>query len=105
MPLLQLFREGWVRPALFFGNNPDYPTPISSPVQSLRPARAICESCHTPARYVGENLLVKSSFADDEKNTETQTALVLHLGGLDSLSQLSGIHGVHWDLPQPSRCR
>ncbi len=22
MPLLQRFREGWVRPALFFGNNP-----------------------------------------------------------------------------------
>ena len=34
-------------------------------------------------------------FADDEKNTETQTVLVLHLGGVDSLSHLSGIHGVH----------
>jgi hypothetical protein len=74
---------------------PNYPTPIPSPVQSLRPARQICEGCHTPARYVGEKLLVKSSFADDEKNTETQTVLVLHLGGMDSLSQLSGIHGVH----------
>jgi nitrate/TMAO reductase-like tetraheme cytochrome c subunit len=74
---------------------PNYPTPIPSPVQSLRPARQICEGCHTPARYVGEKLLVKSSFANDEKNTETQTVLVLHLGGMDSLSQLSGIHGVH----------
>jgi hypothetical protein len=74
---------------------PNYPTPIPSPVQNLRPARQICEGCHTPARYVGEKLLVKSSFADDEKNTETQTVLVLHLGGLDSLSRLSGIHGVH----------
>jgi hypothetical protein len=44
---------------------------------------------------VGEKLLVKSTFADDEKNTETQTVLVLHLGGRDSLSQLSGIHGTH----------
>ncbi len=74
---------------------PDYPTPIPSPVQNLRPARQICEGCHTPAKFVGEKLLVKSSFADDEKNTETQTVLVLHLGGLDSLSHLSGIHGVH----------
>ena len=72
-----------------------YPTPIESPVQSLRPARDICEGCHTPARFVGEKLLVKSSFADDEKNTETQTVVVLHLGGRDSLSQLSGIHGTH----------
>jgi nitrate/TMAO reductase-like tetraheme cytochrome c subunit len=72
-----------------------YPTPIPSPVESLRPARYICEGCHTPARFVGEKLLVKSSFADDEKNTESQTVVVLHLGGLDGLSHLTGIHGVH----------
>ncbi|MGD0631276.1 MAG: NapC/NirT family cytochrome c [Terracidiphilus sp.] len=72
-----------------------YPTPIESPVQNLRPARDICEGCHTPARFIGEKLLVKSNFADDEKNTETQTVVVLHLGGSDSLSHLTGIHGVH----------
>jgi nitrate/TMAO reductase-like tetraheme cytochrome c subunit len=74
---------------------PDYPTPIESPVRNLRPARDICEGCHTPARFVGEKLLVKSTFADDEKNTETQSVVVLHLGGRDSLSHLTGIHGVH----------
>ena len=73
----------------------NYPTPIPSPVRNLRPARVICEGCHTPARFVGEKLLVKSSFADDEQNTETQTVLVLHLGGQDALSHLTGIHGVH----------
>jgi len=72
-----------------------YPTPIPSPVQNLRPAREICEGCHTPARFIGEKLLVKSTFADDEKNTETQSVVVLHLGGRDSLSHLTGIHGVH----------
>lgn len=72
-----------------------YPRPIPSPVNSLRPARYICESCHTPTRFIGEKLLVKSEFADDEQNTETQTVLVLHLGGEDSLSHLTGIHGVH----------
>jgi nitrate/TMAO reductase-like tetraheme cytochrome c subunit len=72
-----------------------YPTPIPSPVTSLRPARFTCEGCHTPAKFVGEKLLVKSNFADDETNTESQTVLVLHLGGEDSLSRLSGIHGVH----------
>jgi len=74
---------------------PDYPTPIPSPVRNLRPAREICEACHTPAKFVGEKLLVKSSFADDEANTQAQTVVVLHLGGEDSLSHLSGIHGVH----------
>jgi nitrate/TMAO reductase-like tetraheme cytochrome c subunit len=74
---------------------PTYPTPIPSPVTNLRPARDICEACHTPARFIGEKLLVKSSFADDETNTETQSVVVLHLGGRDSLSNLHGIHGVH----------
>jgi len=74
---------------------PDYPTPIPSPVTSLRPARFTCEGCHTPAKFVGDKLLVKSSFADDEQNTESQTVLILHLGGVDSISHLSGIHGVH----------
>ena len=74
---------------------PDYPTPIESPVRNLRPAREICEACHPPAKFVGEKLLVKSTFADDAENTETQTVVVLHLGGQDSLSHLTGIHGVH----------
>jgi len=72
-----------------------YPTPIPSPVENLRPAREICEGCHTPAKFIGEKLLVKSSFADDEANTQTQSVVVLHLGGRDSLSNLSGIHGIH----------
>jgi nitrate/TMAO reductase-like tetraheme cytochrome c subunit len=74
---------------------PDYPTPIPSPVMNLRPAREICEGCHTPAKFIGEKLLVKSNFADDEKNSQTQTVVVLHLGGRESFSNLTGIHGVH----------
>ena len=74
---------------------PNYPTPIPSPVTSLRPARYTCEACHTPTRFDGDKLLVKSSFADDEQNSESQTVLILHLGGVDSLSHFTGIHGVH----------
>ena len=74
---------------------PRYPTPIPSPVTNLRPARYTCEGCHTPTRFDGDKLLVKSNFADDASNTETQTALILHLGGEDSLSHRTGIHGVH----------
>lgn len=74
----------------------NYPTPIPAPVRTLRPAREICEGCHTPAKFIGEKLLVKSSFADDEKNSKTMTMVLLHLGGRDSLSHLTGIHGVHF---------
>jgi hypothetical protein len=72
------------------------PRRFESPVQNLRPAREICEGCHTPARFIGEKLLVKSTFADDEKNTETQTVVVLHLGGRDSLSHSPAFTACTW---------
>jgi hypothetical protein len=74
---------------------PNYPTPIPSPVTSLRAAVYTCEACHSPTRFAGDKLLVKSEFADDEQNTETQTVLLMHVGGEDPLSHLSGIHGMH----------
>src|SRR6202034_832018 len=72
-----------------------WPTPIRATLNGLRPARETCEECHTPAKFVGEKLLVKTTFGDDEKNSMTRTVLVLHLGGVDSVSHLSGIHGAH----------
>ena len=75
---------------------PDYPTPIRIPGEESAPgARDLRSAATRRRRFVGEKLLVKSSFADDEQNTETQTVVVLHLGGQDSLSHLTGIHGVH----------
>ena len=72
-----------------------YPKPIPTPVTSLRPARDICEGCHTPAKFVGEKLIVFSYYGDDEKNSKTRSVVVLHLGGRDSISHLTGIHGIH----------
>jgi nitrate/TMAO reductase-like tetraheme cytochrome c subunit len=72
-----------------------FPRPILAPLSELRPARATCEECHAPKRYLGDKLLVKTTYGDDEKNGVTKTMLVLHLGGVDSLSHLSGIHGHH----------
>jgi nitrate/TMAO reductase-like tetraheme cytochrome c subunit len=72
-----------------------WPTPIRATLNGLRPARETCEECHTPAKFIGEKLLVKTTFGDDEKNAMTRTVLVLHLGGIDSVSHLSGIHGAH----------
>ncbi len=73
----------------------DYPTPITAPLNALRPARQTCEECHSPTHFTGEKLLVKTTFSDDEKNSITRTVLVLHLGGVDSLSHQTGIHGHH----------
>jgi hypothetical protein len=74
-----------------------YPTPIMATLSELRPARATCEECHSPTRFVGEKLLVETMYGDDEKNSVTHNILALHLGGVDSLSRRSGIHGHHLD--------
>ncbi|MGA7524660.1 MAG: NapC/NirT family cytochrome c [Acidobacteriaceae bacterium] len=72
-----------------------WPAPITAPLNVLRPARATCESCHNPQRFLGERLLVKTTFSNDEKNSVTRTILVLHLGGIEGVSQHRGIHGAH----------
>jgi hypothetical protein len=72
-----------------------WPTPIRASLNALRPARETCEECHSPTRFTGEKLLVKTTFGDDVKNSVTRTVLVLHLGGVDSVSHFSGIHGHH----------
>jgi nitrate/TMAO reductase-like tetraheme cytochrome c subunit len=72
-----------------------WPTPIRANLNALRPARETCEACHSPTRFVGEKLLVKTTFGDDDKNSMTRTVLVLHLGGVDSVSHFTGIHGHH----------
>jgi hypothetical protein len=74
-----------------------YPAPILAPLSALRPARATCEECHSPTHFVGEKLLVETMYGDDEKNSATHNILALHLGGVDSLSRQSGIHGHHLD--------
>ena len=68
-----------------------YPRPIPSPVKNLRPARETCEVCHWPARFDAERLRVIPQYADDEKNSLTQTVLMMKIGGGDR----GGIHGVH----------
>ncbi len=72
-----------------------WPTPIRANLNALRPARETCEACHSPTRFIGEKLLVKTTFGDDEKSSMTRTVLVLHLGGVDSVSHRTGIHGHH----------
>jgi hypothetical protein len=68
-----------------------YPTPIPSPVHNLRPARDTCEECHTPTKFTGDRLKVRTHYADDETNTELKTVLMVHVGGQQG-RQASGIH-------------
>jgi hypothetical protein len=69
-----------------------YPTPIPTPVHSLRPARETCETCHWPEIYGEDRLQVINKFADDQTNTLTKTVLLMKIGGGN---HGIGIHGTH----------
>jgi cytochrome c1 len=71
-----------------------YPRPIPSPVKDLRPASQTCEQCHWSGRFVGDKLLIRTSYTDDEKNTPQTDVVMLKVGGTDGQG-VSGIHGHH----------
>jgi nitrate/TMAO reductase-like tetraheme cytochrome c subunit len=68
-----------------------YPRPIPG-VADMRLAFETCGSCHWPGRSIGDRLRVLRSYGDDEANTESATALMLHLGGPGT----PGGKGIHW---------
>jgi NapC/NirT cytochrome c family, N-terminal region len=71
-----------------------YPRPIPSPVKDLRPASQTCAQCHWPERFVGDKLLVRTSYTNDEKNTPQTDVLMLKVGGTNGQGS-TGIHGHH----------
>jgi len=78
-----------------------YPRPIPTPIKNLRPARETCEQCHWPTKFVGDRLKVITHHADDEKNTEFKTVLLLRVGGLEGRES----HGIHWHVDPGNRIR
>lgn len=74
--------------------------PIKSPVANLRPARDVCEQCHWPEKFHGDIVRRVKDYDEDEKNTETETVLDVHVGsGSDRL----GASGIHWHVNQKNR--
>jgi hypothetical protein len=71
-----------------------YPKPIMAD-HKVPVASATCLNCHNPRVEQGDKLLVTQSFADDAPNTQTSSVAVMHVGGVDALGHLSGIHGAH----------
>src|SRR5262245_18882520 len=57
------------------------PRPVPPPPQLIRPARATCEGCHWPERFIGDRTRVIREFGNDEKNSQSDTTIQLHVGG------------------------
>jgi hypothetical protein len=72
------------------------PKPIPPPAQLISLARDTCEGCHWPERFIGDRTRVIREFANNEKNSETDTTLQLHVGGG---SRARGVGtGIHWHM-------
>ena len=77
------------------------PAPIPAPVKTMRPARHTCESCHWSEKSHGDKLRQIREYADDEKSTETVTALQLHVGG--GRVETGTGSGIHWHMNLDNR--
>ena len=67
------------------------PVPAGLATGRLVPSAETCEHCHWPQNFNGVRLRVFSKFADDEKNTPSETVLLMLTGG----NKFAGIHGAH----------
>ena len=70
-----------------------YSRPIPAPEPERLPGAAqTCQRCHAAERMIGDRLIVRHEFADDEQNSLTSTVLRMKVGGGQAGM---GIHGVH----------
>jgi hypothetical protein len=73
-----------------------YPSPLSVPIKSLRPAAETCNQCHWPQKFYGAQLMQIPYFHYDEKNTPEQMSLLVKTGG--GSPELGENAGIHWHM-------
>ncbi len=79
--------------ATIFNN---FSRPIKSPVKNLRPARDVCESCHTPTSFKDNIVRNILHYDNDQANTPIMTSLILKMGGVQETTGHS--LGIHWHI-------
>jgi hypothetical protein len=68
------------------------PEPIPPGAEMAPGAQAeTCAGCHRPGRLSGDRIRVIREYADDESNSETTTALLMHVGG-----GTTSPRAIHW---------
>jgi hypothetical protein len=74
----------------------NYPRPIPTPIQNLRPARETCEQCHWPQRFFGEVERDFHHYLPDEQNSPWTIRLLVKIGGGDP--SFGAVGGIHWHM-------
>jgi len=65
-------------------------------IKNMRPAREICEKCHSPEKFSDDSLRVAQHFNNDKNNTPYSIYLVLKTGGGAKREGLG--RGIHWHI-------
>ncbi len=73
-----------------------YPRPIPTPIENLRPARAVCEQCHWPEKFYGHIIQTKTHYLPDKDNTPWKIRLSLKIGPPEAALGL--VEGIHWHI-------
>ena len=71
-----------------------YPTPVPTPIESLRPSQDTCEKCHWPQVHTGNLDRMFEHYMTDDDNTPYSIRLILKVGGGDP--RLGRVEGIHW---------
>ncbi|UCD16696.1 MAG: NapC/NirT family cytochrome c [Candidatus Zixiibacteriota bacterium] len=71
-----------------------YPSPIPTPIASLRPARETCEQCHWPKKFFGAQQRLFKHYMYDKDNTYWPINVLVNTGGGGPGSGEES--GIHW---------
>jgi len=79
----------------------NYPRPIPTPIENLRPARETCEECHWPQKFYAQSVRYETHYLPDKDNTEWNIELIMKIGAQRSALGLS--EGIHWHINRDVR--
>ncbi len=74
----------------------NYPKPIPTPIENLRPAQQTCEQCHWPKHFFSEKQHENTYFLSDENNTKWKLNLLMKIGGGNI--EAGPTSGIHWHM-------
>jgi len=72
----------------------NYPRPIATPIENLRPAQQVCEQCHWPQKFYAQQYLVRTHYLQDDENTRWDIGLALKVGPAEQSQGYKS--GIHW---------
>jgi nitrate/TMAO reductase-like tetraheme cytochrome c subunit len=73
-----------------------YNRPVETPVRNMPATAETCQSCHWSEKYHGDEIKVFNHYGYDEKNSNNQTRLLIHVGGGDP--KAGPVGGIHWHM-------